>query len=324
MAFDGRLSSYAPDGFTHQVHYMEGEVNKMLVDDKGTILLCAFGLPPRSHPDDALRAVRTALLLADLLGGDVASETDGIPLASSEGASAVGAEGAAPPPPPPKSVELLNRIVTALSDKPPFDTLDETQKQSLADAMVPLEAKAQDQLLNEGDEGQHCYLLDRGEVSVKVEGVEALQLGGIATGKASDEALVMRDRAILHLLGGKAIVLSTADGAKDQARLRLARCGEVILFQEPLDHACLIIGVIDGETLRQSDRFAVTAQHAGAEAVEGAHRHIACRLADHLVQAIAHLRGRLVREGHRKDLPRGDPLMLNQPGDAVRDHPRLP
>ena len=35
-----------------QVHYMEGEVNKMLVDDKGTILLCAFGLPPRSHPDD--------------------------------------------------------------------------------------------------------------------------------------------------------------------------------------------------------------------------------------------------------------------------------
>ena len=171
----------ACDGLTHQVHYMEGEVNKMLVDDKGTILLCAFGLPPRSHPDDALRAVRTALLLADLLGGDVASEKDGIPLTSSEGASAtscpispdltssegasaVGAQGAAPPPPPPKSVELLKRIVTALSDKPPFDTLDEVQKQSLADAMLPLEAKAQDQLLNEGDEGQHCYLLDRGEL----------------------------------------------------------------------------------------------------------------------------------------------------------------
>ena len=39
---------------------MEGEVNKMLVDDKGTVLLCAFGLPPRSHPDDSLRAVRLA------------------------------------------------------------------------------------------------------------------------------------------------------------------------------------------------------------------------------------------------------------------------
>ena len=146
---------------------MEGEVNKMLVDDKGTILLCAFGLPPRSHPDDALRAVRTALLLADLLGGDVTSEKDGIPLTSS-----VEAEGAAPPPPPPKSAELVRRIVAALSEKPPFDALDEAQKHSLADAMMPLEAKAQDQLLNEGDEGQHCYLLDRGELCVKVKGVE--------------------------------------------------------------------------------------------------------------------------------------------------------
>ena len=180
----------ACDGLTHQVHYMEGEVNKMLVDDKGTILLCAFGLPPRSHPDDALRAVRTALLLADLLGGDVTSadllggdvtsekdgdllggdvtsEKDGIPLTSS-----VEAEGAAPPPPPPKSAELVRRIVAALSEKPPFDALDEAQKHSLADAMMPLEAKAQDQLLNEGDEGQHCYLLDRGELCVKVKGVE--------------------------------------------------------------------------------------------------------------------------------------------------------
>lgn len=46
----------------------------MLVDDKGTILLCVFGLPPRSHPDDPLRAVRTALLLADLLDGSANAE----------------------------------------------------------------------------------------------------------------------------------------------------------------------------------------------------------------------------------------------------------
>ena len=44
---------------------MEGEVNKMLVDDKGTIVLCVFGLPPRAHSDDPLRAVRSlACLLA--------------------------------------------------------------------------------------------------------------------------------------------------------------------------------------------------------------------------------------------------------------------
>ena len=47
---------------------MEGEVNKMLVDDKGTIVLCVFGLPPRAHSDDPLRAVRSlARSLACLL-----------------------------------------------------------------------------------------------------------------------------------------------------------------------------------------------------------------------------------------------------------------
>ena len=35
------------------------QVNKMLIDDKGTLLLCVFGLPPRPHADDAQRAVRT-------------------------------------------------------------------------------------------------------------------------------------------------------------------------------------------------------------------------------------------------------------------------
>ena len=52
-----------------EVHHMEGQLNKMLVDDKGTVFLCAFGLPPRPHSDDALRAVRTAMTLAAAMGG---------------------------------------------------------------------------------------------------------------------------------------------------------------------------------------------------------------------------------------------------------------
>ena len=134
----------------------------------------------------------------------------------------------------------------------------------------------------------------------------------------------MRDRAILHLVGGEAIVLRSTDSAKDQARFRLPRRRKVVLFEEPLDHARLVVGVVDGEALRQTDRLTVAAQHAGAEAVEGAHRYVACRLADHLVQAVAHLGGGLVREGHRKDLPRSDPLVLDQPGDAVGDDAGLP
>ena len=46
-------------------HY-EGSVNKMLVDDKGTLIMCVLGLPPRPHPDDPVRAVGLAL---DIVSG---------------------------------------------------------------------------------------------------------------------------------------------------------------------------------------------------------------------------------------------------------------
>jgi len=44
----------------------EGSVNKMLVDDKGVVVLAAFGLPPLRHPDDAARAVLAGLSIAML------------------------------------------------------------------------------------------------------------------------------------------------------------------------------------------------------------------------------------------------------------------
>ena len=52
-----------------EVHRREGQVNKMLVDDKGVVLLCAFGLPPRPHADDALRSVQSAMAIASALDG---------------------------------------------------------------------------------------------------------------------------------------------------------------------------------------------------------------------------------------------------------------
>ncbi|MFL5354149.1 AAA family ATPase [Archangium sp.] len=39
----------------------EGSVNQVVVDDKGVVVVAAFGLPPLSHEDDPARAVRTAL-----------------------------------------------------------------------------------------------------------------------------------------------------------------------------------------------------------------------------------------------------------------------
>eukprot|EP00937_MAST-01D_sp_MAST-1D-sp2_P000284 g284.t1 len=45
----------------------EGSVNKLLVDDKGLLLLAAFGLPPLRHSDDPTRALRTSMRLSTSL-----------------------------------------------------------------------------------------------------------------------------------------------------------------------------------------------------------------------------------------------------------------
>ncbi|RMF33081.1 MAG: tetratricopeptide repeat protein, partial [Chloroflexi bacterium] len=43
------------------IYRYQGSINKLTVDDKGTILLVLFGAPPRAHEDDAERALRSAL-----------------------------------------------------------------------------------------------------------------------------------------------------------------------------------------------------------------------------------------------------------------------
>ena len=57
------------------IHRYEGSINKLAVDDKGTILLALFGAPPRAHEDDPERALRCALDLQAM------AETQGLQLA---------------------------------------------------------------------------------------------------------------------------------------------------------------------------------------------------------------------------------------------------
>ena len=45
------------------VYSMEGSLNKLVMDDKGSTLICIWGLPPFAHEDDAARAVLCALQL---------------------------------------------------------------------------------------------------------------------------------------------------------------------------------------------------------------------------------------------------------------------
>jgi len=48
------------------VFRLQGSINKLAVDDKGTVLLVMFGAPPFAHADDPLRGVRCALELQEL------------------------------------------------------------------------------------------------------------------------------------------------------------------------------------------------------------------------------------------------------------------
>jgi class 3 adenylate cyclase/tetratricopeptide (TPR) repeat protein len=43
------------------LYHYEGSLNQFIVDDKGTLLIAAMGLPPLTHEDDAVRGVRLAL-----------------------------------------------------------------------------------------------------------------------------------------------------------------------------------------------------------------------------------------------------------------------
>ena len=51
------------------VYKYEGSINKILLDDKGFLILAGFGLPPLSHEDDELRGVLSALRVQAKLKG---------------------------------------------------------------------------------------------------------------------------------------------------------------------------------------------------------------------------------------------------------------
>ena len=51
-----------------EIDRFEGSLNKLNVDDKGTSLLAAMGMPPLAHEDDAKRAVQAAMAMQRKLG----------------------------------------------------------------------------------------------------------------------------------------------------------------------------------------------------------------------------------------------------------------
>lgn len=50
-----------------EVYKLGGAINKMVMEDRGVILVAAFGLPPQAHENNAERAVRAAIAISDQL-----------------------------------------------------------------------------------------------------------------------------------------------------------------------------------------------------------------------------------------------------------------
>ncbi|MNZ35787.1 hypothetical protein D3C78_531910 [compost metagenome] len=123
----------------------------------------------------------------------------------------------------------------------------------------------------------------------------------------------------LDVLRADALVLLPVDEPLGLAR-RPALLVEAELADHPLDQALLVVAVEDLEVLGKARFLPVGAQQAVRQAVEGADPHARRVDAQQLLDALAHLGGGLVGEGHRQDRVGRGLLHLDQPGDAVHQH----
>ena len=49
------------------MYRLQGAINKLVMDDKGSTLICIWGLPPFAHQDDAARAILTGFNIINAL-----------------------------------------------------------------------------------------------------------------------------------------------------------------------------------------------------------------------------------------------------------------
>ena len=126
----------------------------------------------------------------------------------------------------------------------------------------------------------------------------------------------------LDILRPQALVLLPVD---EPLRLlgRPALLVQAQLADHPFHQALLVVGVEDLEVLAEPGFLPVRAQDAVGQAVEGADPHAGRALAEHLLDALAHLGRRLVGEGHRQDRVGRGVEELDQEGDAVHQHAGL-
>lgn len=70
-----------------QLVHLQGTLRQVVQDDKGTVCICVFGLPPLVHADDPTRAVTAALRITAALAGSKAGITTGRAFCGTVGSS---------------------------------------------------------------------------------------------------------------------------------------------------------------------------------------------------------------------------------------------
>ena len=126
----------------------------------------------------------------------------------------------------------------------------------------------------------------------------------------------------VEVTGGNEVVLRLGDAVHQLVHGKALRV-DVQLGHDVLVQPLQIVRVVNGEVLREAQPLGVGPQHAHAHGVEGGHPHASRARAHELRQTLAHLGGRLVGEGDGEDLPRSRQVLLQDVGDAVREHARL-
>ena len=113
-------------------------------------------------------------------------------------------------------------------------------------------------------------------------------------------------------------VLGVAD-ARERGTGRQEAVVHLLVAQDLLHGGQLVGRVVDDEIARQAHVRGLAAQQPRAEGVEGGDPHARRRRAEQRRHALAHLLGRLVREGDGEDLARFGHAAPDEIGDAIGD-----
>ncbi len=144
--------------------------------------------------------------------------------------------------------------------------------------------------------------------------------------------VVAVDRRVV--LGRAERVLGQRDAGQDAAGVVAPVLAAARVPHQLAHHAHLIGGVVDHEAAREAERRPLALQDGQAQRVKRAHGQLARPAASALAarrtaaldqtgHAGAHLGGRLVGEGERRDVARIDAALEHQVRDAVGDHAGL-